>query len=115
MSVTLEIGGRRVRLALKRSGMVNEETPDGRGLPHEFGAILARNPETGAYVGVAVGPVHKYGCPATKLGKKFGPCRCGARAMFEALVEEAGEPLVLPGYETADAIWGRTPKRGGER
>jgi hypothetical protein len=28
-----------------------------------------------------VDAVHQYGCPATRLGQKRGPCTCGAESM----------------------------------
>ena len=50
----------------------------------------------GPYVVLEATTVHSYGCPYPRLGKRYGPCDCGAVAMWDRN-REAMVAIVLAG------------------
>lgn len=110
----VQIGNLRFPLVLSRGGLSDKESPNGRGVPLEFrGEIPADLKDTWDNGGIraSIGPVHMSKCPSVKLGKKHGPCNCGAHERFKNLVEESGESWILEGFETAELQFGFSAKK----
>lgn len=70
--------------------------PDHPAVPGGCHKVLARGanykgqPYTAPYLAASIDAVHSYGCPATRMGKRGGPCNCGARdLMVEFLADLA--------------------------
>lgn len=59
---------------------------DGDACPycHHVSRVIERGSDRGApYVVLEAIAVHVHGCPLTRMGKKHGPCTCGAVEIWE--------------------------------
>jgi len=70
--------------------------------------------EGGGYLYVEVNACHSYECRFWRMGKRHGPCTCGAEALkAEWSFEQAvGAALVTPDLETPTAAPRTEEKRG---
>lgn len=85
-TVRVRIGDTDHPLTLERG--YNPATRKNDGKPLRFLAILSRN-DNGSYAFAEINKCHVHGCPATRYGKKFGPCNCGAEDLWQELLREA--------------------------
>jgi hypothetical protein len=59
---------------------------------HRFSkTVVPREGYGGGPVHAELNVTHNHGCPATRFGKKHGPCDCGAQEMWDLFVTEHGD------------------------
>lgn len=87
MSVAfVQIGERKIPLTIERSVT-----------GHALGfRALIDSYKGGGYTYAQVWCCHGVDCPATRNGKRNGPCSCGARGLYAELVQAAGEEFEDP-------------------
>jgi hypothetical protein len=71
--------------------------------------VIERAPGGGS-LSVEAGSVHAHACPAWRMGRRHGPCKCGASALWEKhrrrivlYVSEAPVALAGAAKDPADA------------
>lgn len=85
----IQIGDQRYPLRLVRGGRQVDVRGDGGALKlySNLGDESRREPP---YAFAEVNVCHRYECPATRIGKRSGPCNCGGRERWEGIVRQAG-------------------------
>jgi len=55
--------------------------------PERRGPVVIARSDKGGYSYVERNVCHAYECPAWRIGKKSGPCNCGAEELFPTVAE----------------------------